>query len=231
MGEVRTYPGAEERVAPGRRPDAPRAFDARHFRIVYGAVPRQSVFDQARDRRIVSLVDRHGPGGGALLDIGCGYGYLLARFRGRYRLFGVDVSPHAAREARVRVPDAHVVVADVVRGLPFREPFSVVLAVNVVEHLEDPQALVRAVREALTPGGLVVVHLPTVNGPVSRFIYRLSYRRDPTHVYRPSGTEVRGLFEAEGFETLEASHSPHTPWLLSHLGWHPAFLAAFRPRA
>lgn len=178
---------------------------------------------------MVRLVRRHAPPrrqGSALLDIGCGYGYLLGRFRGGYRLIGIDVSAHAARVTTGRIPGALVVAADVQRPLPFDHPFDVVLAINVIEHLPDPSAAVEAVHEALVPGGLCVIHMPTINGPISRAIYRLAYERDPTHVYRPSGREVRRLFERGGFRPLKASYAPHVQGLST--GWHPALLAAFR---
>ena len=205
------------------------SFDEAYFRDVCGQ--RQSRFDRARDDRVVRLVDRHAPPprkGAALLDIGCGYGHLLRRFAGRYRLAGVDVSAHAAGVARAGIPGATVVTADVQRPLPFGVAFDVVLAINVVEHLADPAAGARSIHDALAPGGLCVIHLPTINGPVSRLIYRFAYAADPTHVYRPSGSGVGRLFEAAGFEQLEASYAPHRPWLGGGLGWHPALLAAFR---
>jgi SAM-dependent methyltransferase len=207
------------------------AFDEDYFRTLYGDVPKQSRFDRARDDRVLRLVRRFAPPRSpesTLLDIGCGYGYLLARFRGRYRLCGIDLSVQAAQRALGSLPDCLVLQADVQRSLPFKRPFDVVLAVNVIEHLPDPAAGIRSIREALAPGGLCVIHLPTINGPVSRLIYRFAYAADPTHVYRPSGAEVRHLFEATGFETVEDSFAPHTPWLLSTAGWHPAYLAAFR---
>lgn len=206
-------------------------FDEEYFRTLYGKVPRQTRFDRARDDRVVGLVGRHAPpwrSEAALLDIGCGYGYLLSRFRSRYRLAGVDVSAHAVGVARLALPGAIVVTADVQRSLPFRDPFDVVLAVNVIEHLPDPAAGARGIHRSLVPGGLCVIHLPTINGPVSRLIYRFAYASDPTHVYRPSGDEVRRLFESEGYRTVEASYAPHGRWLGSSLGWHPAYLAAFR---
>lgn len=206
-----------------------RDFDEDYFRTLYGDIPGQTRFDRARDDRVVRMVERHaGGGGGALLDIGCGYGYLLARFRGRYDLFGMDVSAHAAEQAGVRLPGVRIVAADLQRGLPFSRPFDVVLAVNIVEHLPDPRAGVRGIRAALRPGGLCVVHLPTINNAVSRLIYGVAYAGDPTHVYRPSGREVRELFESADFRTVEESFAPHHRWLLSSLGWHPAYLAAFR---
>ena len=209
------------------------AYDEEYFRTLYGDVPAQTRFDRARDDRVERLVRRHAPPRTAtslLLDIGCGYGYLLRRFRGAYRLAGIDVSHHAAGVARVAIPGALVVTADVQRPLPFRTRFDVVLAINVVEHLPDPETGVSSIHEALVPGGLCVVHLPTINGLVSRAIYRFAYAKDPTHVYRPSGNNLVRLFEAGGFDVLEGSYAPHVPWLGSRLGWHPAYLAAFRRR-
>jgi SAM-dependent methyltransferase len=206
-------------------------YDDEYFRTLYGSVPKQSRFDRARDDRVLRLVRRFAPRprtDSALLDIGCGYGYLLNRFRGRYRLCGIDLSVQAAKQALGKLPDCLVLQADVQRPLPFSRPFDVVLAINVIEHLPDPVAGVRSIKEALVPGGVCVIHLPTINGPLSRLIYRFAYAGDPTHIYRPSGTEVRRLFQSAGFETLQASFAPHTPWLLSGLGWHPAYLAAFR---
>ncbi|HYZ11209.1 MAG TPA: class I SAM-dependent methyltransferase [Actinomycetota bacterium] len=207
------------------------SYDEGYFRTLYGEGARQTRFDRARDDRVVRMVRRHAPPrreGSALLDIGCGYGYLLGRFRGRYRLVGIDVSAHAVGQATGRIPGALVVTADVQRALPFDHRFDVVLAINVVEHLADPASAAAAVRDALVPAGLCVIHLPTINGPVSRAIYRLAYERDPTHVYRPSGRQVRRLFEEAGFQAVEVSYAPHVRWLST--GWHPALLAAFLRR-
>ena len=204
-------------------------YDEQYYRDF--GVDRQTRFDRARDARVVNLVERHAPPvrpDSALLEIGCGYGHMLGRFDGRYRLAGVDISAHAVSVARTRLPKATLIAADLQRALPFRRPFDVVVAVNVIEHLSDPAAGVGAIYGALIPGGLCVVHLPTVNGPVSRTIYRFAYSKDPTHIYRPSGNEVRRLFESQGLAEIEGSYAPHRRWLGSGRGWHPAYLAAFR---
>jgi SAM-dependent methyltransferase len=204
-------------------------FQEDYYRDICGQ--SQTRFDRARDDRVVGLVNMHAPPpreDRALLDIGCGYGHLLGRFTGLYRLAGIDLSTHASDVARRSVPGASVVTADIEQTLPFREEFDVVLAINVIEHLREPAAGLRSIANALAPGGLLVTHLPTINGIVSRLIYRFAYAQDPTHIYRPSGDEVRRLIEAAGFKTLEWSFAPHRRWLGSRLGWHPAYLAAFR---
>ncbi|HEV8682189.1 MAG TPA: class I SAM-dependent methyltransferase [Actinomycetota bacterium] len=210
------------------------AYDAEYFTTLYGASPRQTWADRKRDARVVDLVRRHAPPrarGESLLDVGCGFGYLLRRFRGGFALFGIDLSAHAVREAGARLDGAVVAQANVEEGIPFRERFRVILAVNVIEHLGKPRAGVANIREALGPEGLCVVHLPTVNNLLNRAIYRFSYAKDPTHVFRPSGDEVVELFRSEGFSLLEQSYAPHVPrGLWNTVRVHPAYLAAFRKR-
>lgn len=208
------------------------AYDAEYFTTLYGASPRQTWADRKRDARVVELVRRHAAPQGpddAVLDVGCGFGYLLGKLRGRFALYGMDISAHAVREALGRLDGAVVAQADLEEGIPFRRAFQVLLAVNVIEHLHEPRAAVSNIREALAPGGLCVVHLPTVNNPLNRAIYRFSYAKDPTHVFRPSGDEVVGLFRSEGFRLAEESYAPHVPrGLWNTVRVHPAYLAAFR---
>ncbi|MGH2659777.1 MAG: class I SAM-dependent methyltransferase [Actinomycetota bacterium] len=208
------------------------AYDAEYFTTLYGASPRQTWADRKRDARVVDLVRRYAPppsGDDALLDVGCGFGYLLERFHGRFALYGIDLSAHAVRETRTRLDGATVVEANVEGGIPFRRSFRVILAVNVIEHLHDPGAGVANIGRALAPGGLCVVHLPTVNNLLNRAIYRFTYAKDPTHVFRPSGDEVVGLFRSEGFRLIEQSYAPHVPRALwNTVRVHPAYLAAFR---
>lgn len=211
---------------------AAESYDATYFTTLYGKRPAQTWADRARDRRIVHLIRAFGPQtehGGSLLDVGCGYGYLLERFRDRFTLYGTDISPHAVEKAQARLRDAHIAVADIQEGLPFGGPFQVILAVNVVEHLSQPEAAARVIYNHLAPGGLFAVHLPTINNPPNAWVYARSYAHDATHVYRPSGDVLRNLLGAAGFQTLWESYSPH--WPRAFCNWlkpHPAYLAVFR---
>jgi SAM-dependent methyltransferase len=207
-------------------------YDETYFCALYGDIPRQSWADRSRDRRIDSLVGDFAEAEtphDALLDVGCGYGYLLQRFRGRYSLYGTDISQHSVDVAGACLPEGTFATADVQRGLPFDRLFRAILLVNVLEHLPRPAEAVVALRESLAPGGVCVVHLPTINNPANRLYYRFSYARDATHVYRPSGDETTRLFIEHGFELCAASYAPHRPgWLWRSIKPFPPFLAAYR---
>jgi SAM-dependent methyltransferase len=206
-------------------------YDDSYFTTLYGEIPRQTPIDLARDRLIRRLVTRYSQGGD-LLEVGCGFGYLLGGFDRRWRLYGTDISAHAAAIAQQRLPHAQLLAADLQQGIPFRTRFDVLIAVNVMEHLSDPQAAAAAIAQSLRPGGIFVAHLPTINNALNRWIYARTYASDPTHVYRPSGLEFNALFEQRGLRTLHALYCPFWPsGLWRRFQPHPAYLAVFERRS
>jgi len=107
------------------------------------------------------LLDRHGPAPGALvLDLGCGTGSLLDPLRRRgYRPLGLDVRPEGLASVRARDPDAWLVQAEA-DHLPLRDgSVDAVVALDVLEHVDD-RAVLAEVSRVLRPGGLLVVSVP-----------------------------------------------------------------------
>lgn len=198
-----------------------------YFTTLYGSLPQQTVVDRGRDWLIRRLVSHYSPGG-RLLEIGCGFGYLLGSFDDRWALHGTDISPHAAAVAQRRLARAHVVAADIQDGLPYQGQFDVVVAINVMEHLPQPAVAAAVLSQTVRPGGLFVAHLPTISSPLAGWIYDRTYASDVTHVYRPSGAAFNAVIEAAGFTNRELLYCPFWPAALWRwLNPHPAYLAVF----
>lgn len=182
--------------------------------------------DRARDRLVARLVSRLASPG-ALLDVGCGRGDLLARFGDAWELHGVELSEEGLDRARARVPGARLAAADIQESLPFDGPFDAITMVNVLEHLERPDDALARLAGVQQPGGVLVVHLPTIGTPGQAARYESSYASDPTHVFRPSGRDVLGLLEAAGYMVRRSAWAPFVPFAIwSRLEWQCAFLAA-----
>ncbi len=101
---------------------------------------------------------------GRVLDIGCAYGFMLQRFPDSFEKFGMDISDHAIKEARKRLPNAILKVGEAEREFPFRNDFfDVVICNDVLEHLEDPAKALEHIYRALKKGGILYINTPNAN--------------------------------------------------------------------
>lgn len=156
------------------------------------------------------------PEGAEVLDVGCGPGFVgaaLARFK-RCRVWGVELNPAAASQARIVYENVAVVdleSAELSACFPEKR-FDVVLFLDVLEHLRDPEKILREARKILKPEGFLVVSLPNVThaslvGELlrGRFDYRLWGLLDETHLRFFSREGLVRLLEAAGYrvETIK----------------------------
>lgn len=111
-------------------------------------------------RRIVldQLARFHGRG--RILDIGCGTGGVLEHLHDFGEAHGIDPSPEAAGYSRER--GLSVALASGL-DLPFADrSFDAVLALDVIEHVDDDVGLLREARRVLRPGGIAVITVPAL---------------------------------------------------------------------
>ncbi len=127
--------------------------------------------------RIVDVVAQAAPG--STLDVACGRGHLLDRLadRGLVGLHGLDVFEDVAS------PRWEYDVADVTGRLPFDDGvFDCVVAGEIIEHVPDPDGLLREIRRVLRPGGLLVLSTPNMVSWANRVLVPLGVQ--------PLGTET-----------------------------------------
>jgi SAM-dependent methyltransferase len=132
-------------------------------------------------------------------DAGCGWGMTLeALERTDYRVVGLDISRSMLE--RLDRPGRKLAVADLTKPLPGNiEPFDVVLALDVLEHLDNDWAAAGQLGRLARPGGVVVVSVPALPDLYTEFDAIQGHRRRYTpetlrSVFDGSGLEVERVF-------------------------------------
>lgn len=97
-----------------------------------------------------------------ILEVGCGMGYLTSALQrcGYARVLGIDVSPAAIASARRRYGDFYQVADVMTFAAHSDERFDAIVMTEVIEHLEQPHALIRAASDLLQPGGILICTTP-----------------------------------------------------------------------
>jgi SAM-dependent methyltransferase len=125
-------------------PDAYALLDQDHWRA--GARPDHDLVRSVLVRRLER---------GAVLDIGCWTGDLLASLGPCYQRFGVEPAIAAARVATSRGIGVLGPTVDSLASVG--AGFDAVVMVDVIEHIADPLRAIRSAVELLRPGGFLLV--------------------------------------------------------------------------
>jgi ubiquinone/menaquinone biosynthesis C-methylase UbiE len=194
---------------------------AAEFAASYHAYERDayaSCFTYSR-MRLEQMLDEHIPPNGEglrALDVGCGTGHHLSALAARgFDVAGIDGSDHMLEEARAANPAAELQRADVA-SLPFSDGgFDLVLCVEVLRYLADPNSCITEMARVLRPDGVCLATaapLFSINGyalinrlavlaPIGDFVRLKQYFTTPLW--------IRRRFEAVGFREVEV-HGVYT---------------------
>lgn len=139
--------------------------------------------------------------GGRLLEIGCGKGAFLRLAQRHFDVAGIDVSRYAVGCLRAHL-GTRVRVGDVEQEELAADSYDVIAAFNVLEHLEDPGAVIEGIYRGLKRQGIVIGSVPNRFGPVGQVHTVLADLIDRTHCSTYPPRRWRALFRGAGFSTI-----------------------------
>ena len=164
------------------------------------------------------------------LEIGCCFGFALdfGRYAFGWEVLGVDPSPLAAAggEALDLPVRRCYFSADLDLG---PEPFELAICSEVLEHVAEPHALLAAIRDRLSPDGILVLSTPnlalvrpeTEEGALGRAL------SPGLHVMLYNRRALVRILEGAGFAAVRVDESPET--LRAFAACSPAALERLRP--
>lgn len=133
-------------------------------RIIEGSADSKSEYDwmcATTYADALKMLDQHAPGR-RLLEIGAGIGSFLKFIAAHgYEATGIEPSVDAVAIAAARGVDVfRGTLESYARGAGAAQRFDAVVLFNVLEHLPDPQGLVRRVRDMLVEDGVLLLCVP-----------------------------------------------------------------------
>lgn len=181
-----------------------------------------------------ALAPRH-PGGGVLLDVGCGVGNLWSVLRSRFdRYAGADVVRYDGFPAEGTF---HLIDTDTGRVDFPTDAADVVCAVEAIEHVENPRGFARELTRLVKPGGWLVVTTPNQLSLLSKLT--LLFKNEfsafragsyPAHLTALLEVDLRRIAAECGWAEVAVGYTRHgrIPGTARH--W-PCTLARLAPRA
>jgi SAM-dependent methyltransferase len=153
----------------------------------------------ARNRWIARALERYGVAPPArLLDVGCGSGAVACALHQRgYAVVGIDTAEVLVRKAHERCPQATFVAGPVERLARDLGPFDAIGFFDVLEHLGEPEQLIRNALVHAKPGALVIATVPALMSLFSTVDELSGHKR------RYELGELKQTFERCGLASVE----------------------------
>ncbi|HIH14687.1 MAG: putative glycosyltransferase, possible methyltransferase [archaeon GW2011_AR17] len=134
-----------------------------------------------------------------ILEVGCTYGYLFKYLKDYPNKYGIDISEHAIKQAKMLSQGAEYKVMDA-QKLDFKDNFfSLVIAIDVMEHIKNPEKGIKEAARVLKEEGIFIMVTPNLNS------YSKQIKGDKWFAYQDK-THVSLLPKEQWIELLEKNN-------------------------
>lgn len=199
------------------------------YQSVYGT---HQYFGKMASKPLIRRVRKHLGGDPAILDYGCGPGFLTeALLKQHYRIFGYDSSPHSIAIAKERIGNQPRLLG-LSSDETFGESYDIVFALELIEHLNNMELEValQKFRKLLSPQGLLILTTPYNENLRENKVYCPQCNHvfhKMQHVRSWSEESLSSYIEEHGFNVAELIKTDLTacysrrPWVRVKfwLGW------------
>lgn len=131
-------------------------------------------------RDLLAQVGKLLPNSGRVLDVGCSFGFFLevAREKGDWQTYGVDLSAEAVASAKKRLKTKNIFLGSLNQARFPNDYFDLITVFQTLEHVTDPVGLLKEAGRVLRPGGIIVITTPDAESWLAKLMGKswFSYR-------------------------------------------------------
>lgn len=125
--------------------------------------------------QVSSLVKRHATKASTLLDIACGQGALTRRIKDENPHLTIDVNDLNIEQ--IKFKDFRQCYSfNLNENNLFEEKYDLITAIEIAEHINNPQQLLITMKDHLNEGGKIILSTPNINSIYDRIHYLLKGR-------------------------------------------------------
>ena len=172
--------------------------------------------NEKKHQKLANEIDKLFPNGEKILDIGCGCGFVLKSLKNdKWDLYGIEPSPYASAIAtrnkiKILSKDIHTV-----GSLNFK--FNVILMLDVIEHLSNPNIIISEALRMLDNDGLLIIEtgdIHSANAIIcgSNWNYFCSYE----HISFYTKTSIKHLLRSHNMKSIKIKNVSHHPSLFAN---------------
>ncbi len=159
----------------------------------------------------------------SLLDVGCGRGDLLSclrRLDAQAELSGIDTAPCASQDFKF--------IQDDFMKAQVQGQFDAVISLQCIEHIPNPDAFVKKIKELIKPDGLAVISTINSGGMIyttakllNKIGIHAGYNRlfSEHHIHHFTNPSLRRLLEKNGLRVLSQQNHNYS---LASVDYPPA---------
>ena len=189
---------------------------------------RLHIGEVIRRRAVIRAVSSFVRPGVRILDAGCGRGDLAITFADRFPTItvdAVDIDPERVALVTRRIADARhsncTIAQCDLAALDADGRYGIVYSVDVFEHLLDPLAVLKRIARALTPRGILVLHVPAT--PQQRWFRTFAHYDQHDHVREGFSVDtMTGLLGSAELTVVQTQHTFGPPGALAWECFHLA---------
>lgn len=197
-----------------------------------------AVYYKNRLNNILSACKENISIGGTILDIGCAQAtasILLAEHG--FKVFATDINPESLKYAKLRYEfgDCNFIALSA-EHLPFKTEFDAIILGEFLEHVHNPEQLLKTYFNYLKPNGIIIITTPNKNSPHNyKFMSYSEYfklkshdefsnksgpeRED--HIYNFTFSELESVVISSGYKIIISKYI--NSYLINPLNIHRVF--------
>lgn len=158
---------------------------------------------------------------GRLLEVGPAYGaFLVLASDAGFDVTGLEMDQECCGFIETQLGFRAINSADVAGTLAKEKPFDVIALWHVIEHLEEPWEVLRAVSLSLNPGGVVLIAAPNPEAlQFSLFGKYWTHIDAPRHLFLPSIAWITSAARQVGLEAELATCRDQGSLGWNRFGW------------